>query len=294
MVTLPAAARAEPKPRCSVTARARGDQLFATAAPGERWLLIEHGGPWPRRAFEASPELLRIAERATSAGFRAVLIRRPGRARPAADRAYALVDARPGREGVWWGTFTDERELLDVPLEPTGVASPEPVQLVCAHGRHDTCCAVEGRPVAAALDAARPGSTWECSHVGGDRFSANLVLLPHGLYYGTLDPGTALAVAEAYRAGRLVPQYLRGRSAFPPAVQAAQHYARLATGDDRIDALRPLGAQTLDDGTVRVRLDGATITVRAGWSAPAMLTCAADRPQPARIFEQVALSTPGR
>ncbi|SHN26730.1 sucrase ferredoxin [Cryptosporangium aurantiacum] len=304
-MTVPARAAAVPKPRCAVTARARGDQLFGTASPGERWLLIEHGGPWPRRAFDASPELLRVAERSTAVGVRAVLIRRPGRARRAfgsggvvpgqpESRAYAVVDARPGREGVWWGTFFEERELLDVPLEPTGPPSREPVHLVCAHGRHDTCCAVEGRPVAAALDAARRGSTWECSHVGGDRFSANLVLLPHGLYYGTLDPNSALAVAEAYRAGRVVPPYLRGRSAFPPAVQAAQHYARLATGDDSLDALTPLGVERLDDRTTRVRLDGATVTVRAGWSEPAVLTCAADRPQIARVFEQVTISTPAR
>jgi len=277
-----------------VNARARGDQLFATAAPGVRWLLVEHAGPWPRRAFEASPTLTRVSERAAAAGVRAVLIRRPGRALPADTRSYAYVDARPGNEGVWWSTYTDERQLLDVPFEPFETASAEPVHLVCAHGRHDTCCAVEGRPVAAALAAAGPGSTWECSHVGGDRFAANLVLLPHGFYYGSLDPGTALAVAEAYRAGRVVPEYLRGRSVYVPAVQAAQHYARTATGDDRLDAFGVLGVEKLDEQTTRVRLDGATVTVRAGWSAQAVLTCIADRPDRARIFEQVEISTRAR
>ncbi|MFG1921507.1 sucrase ferredoxin [Cryptosporangium sp. NPDC048952] len=274
-------------PRCAVAARERGDQLFGTAAPGSRWLLVEHAGPWPRRAFEASPVLTWVASRAVAAGVRATLIRRPGRAVPSETRAYAIVDARPGREGIHWGTFVSESELLEVPLELTGPASTEPVHLVCAHGRHDTCCAVEGRPVAAALADAYPGSTWECSHVGGDRFSANVVLLPHGLYYGTLDRSSALAVADAYRAGRVVPSLLRGRSAFPPSVQAAQHYARLDTDDDRVDAFAPLSTETLDPQTVRVRLDGATITVRAGWSEPAVLTCSAGRPEVARVFERV-------
>ncbi|EXG80351.1 sucrase ferredoxin [Cryptosporangium arvum] len=274
-------------PRCAVTARERGDQLFATAAPGERWLLVEHPGPWPRRAFEASPELTRVAERAVASGFRAVLIRRPGRSPAREVRSYAVVDARPGREGISWGTFTAEAELLDVPLALDPSFSDEPVHLVCAHGRHDTCCAVEGRPVAAALADAYPGRTWECSHVGGDRFSANLVLLPHGLYYGRLDPGAALEVAAAYRAGRVVPSLLRGRSVFAPAVQAAQHYARLESGNDGVDAFGPLGIEALDASTTRVRLEGATVTVRMGWSEPAVLTCAAGGPEVARVFSRV-------
>lgn len=261
--------------------------MFGTAAPGARWLLVEHAGPWPRRAFEASPVLARVAERAVAAGLRATLIRRPGRAVQSDTRAYAIVDARPGREGIQWGTFTAESELLEVPLELTGPASTEPVHLVCAHGRHDTCCAVEGRPVAAALADAYPGSTWECSHVGGDRFSANVVLLPHGLYYGTLDPERALTVAAAYRAGTVVPEFLRGRSAFPPTVQAAQHYARVESGDDRLDAFGLLGVETLDEVTTRVHLDGASVTVRTSWSAPEVLTCSAGGPQVARVFEQV-------
>ncbi len=31
--------------------------------------------------------------------------------------------------------------------------------------------------------------------MGGDRFAANMVVLPEGLYYGRMDPGTASQVA---------------------------------------------------------------------------------------------------
>ena len=287
--------------RCAVTARDRGDQVFGTAAPGQRWLLIEHPGPWPRRAFEASSALREVAARAVREGARAVLIRRPGRARTAparaagdrsAPRAWAYVDARPGGEGVWWSEYSDERELLDVPLGAGRSRSTEPIHLVCAHGKHDTCCAVEGRPVAAALAAVTPATTWECSHIGGDRFAPNVVLLPHGFYYGNLDPDSAAGVVEAYRAGAVVPELLRGRSAFPPAVQAAQHYARSRTGARGIDALDPLGVEQLDDRATRVVLAAAPghvilVTVRASWSAPAILSCAAGRPERARHFDLV-------
>lgn len=299
--------RQEAAPRCAVTARDRGDQLFGTAAPGQRWLLIEHPGPWPRRAFETSSALREVAARAVRDGVRAVLIRRPGRPRAApsaglgassaalgrpAPRAWAYVDARPGGEGAWWSEYSDERELLEVPLVAGSARSTEPIHLVCAHGKHDTCCAVEGRPVAAALAAVAPAGTWECSHIGGDRFAPNLVVLPHGFYYGNLDPASAVGVIAAYRAGAVVPELLRGRSAFPPAVQAAQHYARSRTGVRGIDVLDPLGVERLDERATRVTL--ATVgeraivaTVRAGWSAPAILSCAAGRPERARHFDLI-------
>jgi (2Fe-2S) ferredoxin len=283
-----------PRPRCAVTARERGDQLFGTAAPGQRWLLVEHPGPWPRRAFDTSAALLAVAARAVGEGVRAVLIRRPGRpAARSASRAWAYVDVRPGAEGIWWSEYTDERDLLGARLGPGGTRSTEPVQLICAHGKHDTCCAVEGRPVAAALAAASPGTTWECSHVGGDRFAPNVVLLPHGLYYGNLDPAGALRVVDAYRAGAVVPELLRGRSAFPPVVQAAQHYARAHTGETGVDALAPLDVETRGDQTTRVRLthgvSALTVVVRAGWSDPQWRTCAAGHPEAARLFALVTL-----
>ena len=99
-----------------------------------------------------------------------------------------MVSSRPGREVSWWGDFEADDELLTLPLDGSaGTPSYDPFFLVCTHGRHDTCCAVEGRPVAAALESARPGAVWECSHVGGDRFAANVVAMPHGIYYGQVE-----------------------------------------------------------------------------------------------------------
>ena len=104
--------------------------------------------------------------------------------------------------------------------------------------------------------------------MGGDRFAANLVALPHGFYYGHVTPGTAPAVAAAYERGQVRPDLLRGRSAFAAPAQAAQHHARLALGETGVDALRPLGLVRLADHSWRVRLavpGGALlVTVRAG------------------------------
>jgi hypothetical protein len=201
------------------------------------------------------------------------------------------VDARPGRESVRTGTYRTESELAaaaDAPGEPY----PGPILLVCCHGRHDTCCAVRGRPVAAALAAADPEPVWESSHVGGCRFAPAVVLLPHGYVLGGLDPADAPAVLASYRAGTLDPRLVRGRSAVPPAVQAAQHHARLATGAAGVDDLRLVDVtrDDLPDGRTdwRVELaapDCSVLLRESQADAGRPLTCAATTPGRLRTYE---------
>ena len=184
------------------------------------------------------------------------------------------------------GGVGEVADLLDVPLDGSaGEPSDRPVFAVCAHGRHDRCCAVRGRVVAARLAEAYPEETWKCSHLGGDRFAGTMVLLPHGLYYGWADDGDVFAVADAYLAGRVVPAFLRGRSSSSHPVQAAQHFARLRSGDDALDAHPPLREERTDDGWT-VELDGRdgplTVTLVETLSEPLLSTCAATRALPVR------------
>ena len=114
----------------------------------------------------------------------------------------------------------------------------DPVFAVCTHGRHDTCCAERGRPVAAGLSAVHAESTWEVSHIGGDRFAANLLVLPDGLYYGRLDPAAAVGVADAHLGGRVELEHLRGRSGMAMSLQAAEIELRRYLNEERLGAVR--------------------------------------------------------
>jgi len=92
------------------------------------------------------------------------------------------------------------------------------------------CCARLGGPLAQALAARHPGPVWETTHVGGHRFAANLVLLPHGLYYGPVTVRLAAAAIDAYQRGSVVVDRSRGRAGQPQAEQETE-YARLAEGE---------------------------------------------------------------
>ncbi|MEP6853553.1 MAG: sucrase ferredoxin [bacterium] len=286
-----------PEQRCAASSLRRGDDPVATAAPVSRWLLVEQPGRWGRDALTESmidPVIgRRLSAAAATVGVRIVLIRRPGRSAAGTVKAWAHADSRPGHESLRWGSYSEHADLLDGPLQGIGgQAQSRPVYLVCAHGRHDACCAIRGRPVAAALQRLRPDQVWECSHIGGDRFAANVVVLPEGLYYGHVDVAGAPRIVAAHEAGEVVPALLRGRCSLPAPVQAAQQHARALSGELRIQALRPLAVRRIEAATWRVVLAGVgapvTVTVRAEMTAAQLLTCAAVRPEPARVFRLIA------
>ncbi len=281
---------------CSARSRDRGDPLTATAGRGERWLLVEIDGGWGSHAFLDSrldPALAeRLVARVEGAGIRPLAIRRTGRRaderRAQSSYAWALVDARPGHEQVRWGRAQDQAELLTVPLDGSaGVPSSDPVICVCTHARHDQCCAVRGRPLVAAFAREYPELTWECSHLGGDRFAATMMVFPESLMFGRVGAEDAVSLYERYRAGRVDPRHFRGRASLSNITQAAQAFAAQASGDDRIAAYQPV-AEIPADGGWRVELDheSAPVVVDIGTtqSEPLLSTCRATHAVPVREF----------
>jgi hypothetical protein len=155
------------------------------------------------------------------------------------------------RLAVYWGSSpeSDARmyateissydDLLGLDFTSPGEPVGHPLLLVCTHGKHDRCCARYGRPLYTALrDGLDEGWVWQASHVGGDRFAGNLVVLPEGLYYGRVGAGDAWPVLEEYLAGRIRLEHYRGRCSYPFAVQAAEERVRAVAGVTGIDDLR--------------------------------------------------------
>ncbi len=290
-------------PRCSTGSALRDESMVATASPGRHWLLVEVASGWGWSAFSGSrsldPALGRaIARRAEQLGWRILAIRRPGRARRAARWRWAIVDTAPGEESVRWGESATPEELLEAPFaDGAGQPSDDPIIAVCAHGKHDECCAVRGRRVAADLAERYPEFTWECSHMGGDRFAATMLLFPHGLNYGRVDHADAPLLVEEYLAGRIVPEHFRGRSALPRHEQAAQHAAMLLTGARQLDAHRTIAADRTTDGW-RVQLDSpdgvVSVDLAERIGEPLYTMCTATEPVRVRHLETTGISVAGQ
>jgi hypothetical protein len=215
-------------------------------------------------------------------------IRRPGR-RPTTPRwRWFVAHSEPGGESLHSGEVSDPRDYLDLALDGSdGTPSSDPVVAICAHGKHDQCCAVRGRSACQAIATRYPEYTWECSHLGGDRFAATMLVLPEGLCYGRVDSTDSAELIRLYRDGRLDNRFLRGRTSLPHAVQAAQYFVREAYGDDRIASLSPLTVER-GEGVIHVVLAGESgpIEVDLGeeLSEPLLSQCHANIEGRVRMF----------
>jgi hypothetical protein len=292
--------------RCSDISREHAEPLLATASAARRWLLVEHPGPWAPKALD-SPEIAPARKALKAAAVPGVgkilLMRRPGRHARGGRRRWMVLDHEAGwtAAGTWdpdaaphgpdAGLLAAAEALADDTATATTQPS-DPMLLVCAHGRHDLCCAVRGRPVAAALAQRWPEQTWECSHLGGHRFSANLAVVPDGVYYGRLDPTTAVSVVEAHLAGRVDAEHLRGFTWHPPVVQAAMTAAHRRWGPAGPRALAVTSVTGAGEDRWSVELAGAaglparvSATVTRSLRPPALLSCRADAEAVAAAFE---------
>lgn len=242
------------------------------------WLLIEHPGPWPERVEDlADPAPVAEAVRAAKkAGVRPQLIRRPGRRRATPPFQVYAASSRGGEAWIEGRELADPDELAALDLDALakgrspglGERTAEPLLLVCTHGRRNACCARTGAPLARSLATRFDRLIWETTHVGGDRFAANLVCLPHGFSYGDLDEAEADAAADAYLRGEVALPRLRGRAGAPEPAQAAEHFVRAHTGrlgvdDVTVASITGIPGTTRHEAVVLLRRSRYRVVVEA-------------------------------
>jgi hypothetical protein len=265
-------------PGCATVARTLGESPEGTATPMRSWLLIEHPEAWSHdvadrilRTALAPARLRELDELRRRHGLRPLLARRPGyRAGPRLRRTVLVGSLHTGRRWLERLEITDLRELADLDLGAVadgtgGLGEPVTGTVfgVCTHGAKDMCCAKLGRPVARALAAAAPGQVWETTHLGGDRFAGNVLVLPDGFLYGHVTAATAAALAAAAADRRVLPDLLRGRTSVGMRSQVAEIAVRRATGLHGLDEVEPLG-EDVATGLQAVRAGTRRMGVRLG------------------------------
>jgi hypothetical protein len=290
---------------CSAVSSATDEPLTATASRVDHWLLIEYAGAWasdPLAASVVSPELKKHlrAQLAALPHARLLFVKKPRRPGTHTSRVF-LAMSRPGKERLLELELEQLDDLLGVDLSAAfagagqAAVSNEALWVVCTHGKRDRCCALHGRPLYDALthetDSTR---VWQSTHVGGDRFAGNVVVLPQGLYYGRVGPSNAAGLVGAHASGRIDLARYRGRSAWPFAVQAAEHAVREAEGLLGVADLELAGAARRDDGVRCVRFrtaDGTMhelLVVESVADEPTYLTCDSTQPRRARRWRVTA------
>ncbi len=292
--------------RCADVTRRLGLAAAGTAPVTRQWLLLEHPGPWSVDALEGSgiaPALRHAVQNAArTSGTRILLIRRPDRTERTRPRRWILTGpGRTARSGAW-RSDSDLAELPTLLAAPAAavdddpdVTGPggDPLVLVCTHGVRDTCCAIRGRPVAAALAERWPDLVWECSHLGGHRFAPNVLLLPDGFYYAAGDVASAIAAVQGHLAGEVNGALLRGPAPLEPAAQAAAVEIFRRLGPLRASDVRLVGVVD-DTGSehrdVLARFDlrgtgRVEVRIQVGERPPEWLSCDAAGPAVSATYQ---------
>jgi len=265
--------------------RAHAEPLHATASRVDTWILIEYRGLWAHDAVDGSTlsselKAFLVEERHRLPHARILFVRRNERRSRDGLLAYVARSTRTER-ALRCLELDRHDDLIGLDLAAAGDPVEHPLFLVCTHGKHDRCCAKFGRPLYDAVgEQVEDGWAWQSSHIGGDRFAGNLVVLADGVYYGRVEPAEAWPVVEAALERRVHLPLYRGRSCYGFAAQAAEIAVREATSllgldDVGVRSIAPEGegwrAEVAAAGTAY------DVEVHVEEGAPTHLTCSTSR-----------------
>jgi hypothetical protein len=252
---------------CSDLSRASRERSFGTASVGEVWLLVEYREAWGKHALadsalsvEVKRHLNNFCKTVPRARF---LFVKQERLRADAPACF-VVRCRENAPSIQRFELSGYDDLLKFDLAALaagqtpdgGVRLDAPLYLVCTHGKRDKCCAKFGYALYKSLREGEAegagGRVWQSSHVGGDRFAANLVCFPHGLFYAHMTTDAARRIMDEYERRQLTLDGYRGRACYSYPVQAAEFFIRTETNLRALEGLHYRRHERTGDRSWRV------------------------------------------
>ena len=257
--------------RCALESAARDELLAGSASALRRWLVVEQPGAWgarrPERQPPGSPTSVALADTARAAGVRVCWRGEPGWGRGAATSGGSswptpgLRLAGCGRSTCRWRTrppcWRSTWGRSPVTSRPASASRRRPPWCSCTHGRHDPCCADQGRPIVrrfAALGVADVGSARMSAATASQETSCSC---PRASTWG----------ASTRRRPGVVADLRRGCSTWPGTGAAAstrrwcrwpEVHARAELDERRLDGVTVIAAESRlrDEATVHVAQHG--------------------------------------
>ena len=258
---------------CSLESFNVEEPLFGSMTKSSVWFLLEYPFSWGGNAFKDSyiPQL--VKERLTFfvdsvPEARLQLIKKPNSSLTEHITFYLAIPSE-NQPILYMFLLTKYEDILDIDF--TAILSGEhvyreriqmePLYLVCTNGKRDACCAKFGLPVFGSFQRIVRNTVWQTTHVGGHRFAANVLCLPHGILYGRVSVEDVKSIVDSFEQGEILIEKYRGRACYNEVVQAAEYYLRLKTNIKGISAFRLQGIEEEAENewsVVFLKLEGDT------------------------------------
>jgi len=231
---------------CSELSIKAKEEMFGTVPRVGVWFLLEYRQAWAVKAFPSSNIPDKVKRHLSNylesiPNSRLQLIKRHDRSSDLIKFYIGVSDEIKPRLFEFNLSHYEDLLEFDIPkiLDRSSFLRKDPLILICTHGTHDTCCGNFGVLVyMEAIKYENEFMTWQCTHLGGHRFAANLLCLPHGIYYGRVREENVIKLINDYQNQLVDLENYRGRSCYNNETQAAEYFLRMQTGIKEISAFR--------------------------------------------------------
>ena len=227
---------------CRDSSLEANEHLYGTVPKVDNWLLLEYSGHWEKDSLEKSSIAVPVKEEIKKIldsldNSRLQLIQRENQKGGSINFYYIKsTEFEPKSYHFQLNSYEELLELDLISLIEKGdlndSETDEKIALVCTHGAYDSCCGSHGVPVYNKLSENTDLSVWKTTHVGSHRFSANIVMLPEGVYYGRVSPENVDEIANTHLRGEISLDNFRGRCCYQQSAQVSDYFLRKQLGKE--------------------------------------------------------------
>jgi len=208
--------------------------MYGTASRVDLWLLLEYTRPWTSNILtnnDLAPRVKLSIRRILELNSYSRLLFIRNHHRRTKSPMLFVISSKESNPFVKHFQLSAYEDLVSLDPEHLLAANPgaeytNPLFLVCTDGHHDRCCARYGLSIYRELARLVGTLAWQCTHVGGDRFAANLICFPHGIYYGHVEQGDLAKIVSLYEEKSIYLPRFRGRACFSRHIQIAECFVR--------------------------------------------------------------------
>ncbi|MGI9533688.1 MAG: sucrase ferredoxin [Thermodesulfobacteriota bacterium] len=221
---------------CKESSSNAGEHLYGTVPRVDHWFLLEYRDHWEKDSLEKSSvsrdvknEMHNLLESFKNSRFQLIKSDNSGDN----DICFYYINSTEFQPKAYKFVLNNYEDIMQLNLadliergDINDSVTDEVLVLVCTHGSYDSCCGKYGVQVYNEIQNNSKIKVWRTTHVGSHRFSANLVMLPQGIYYGRVNTENVGEIINSHLNNEIYLDCFRGRCCYSQPSQVSDFFLR--------------------------------------------------------------------